>query len=387
MKVYYISPSTIPSRAANSIHVVNMCEGLSQLGYEVVLFAHTELLAPATRMQELENTYGIAGSEIELAFYSAKHTRGIECVIALYAFIRFISDLIKNTRPNYIISRNLYGAVFFGLLFRKNVIYETHSPEYGLRKKLQQLLLTSKKIRTVVISDALKTIIADFHGISSTHISVFHDAARSGQLNLSLLERKRLCHQFLFGLGNLDNYQTVVGYFGHLYPGRGIEVIEGLAKLHPDVAFIIYGGNESDIEKYRCKNINSNLYFMGFIHPKKVANAMAMVDILLMPYQDSVSIGVKGSDTSKWMSPMKLFEYLSVGSPIISSDISVLREVLIDNENCLLVKPDDVRAWSHALQRIMLSDCLREKLGSNAYNLYKTKYTWKKRAKNMLTLL
>jgi glycosyltransferase involved in cell wall biosynthesis len=364
-----------------------MCEGLSQLGYEVVLFAHTNLCAAETRMQELENTYGIADSKIELAFYSAKHARGIECVIALYALIRFIRDLIKNIVPNYIISRNLYAAVFFGLLFRKNVIYETHSPEYGFRKKLQQLLLTSKKIRTVVISQALKTIIADFHGISSENISVFHDAARSGQLKLSMFERNRLCHQFLSDLVNLDNYQKVVGYFGHLYPGRGVEVIEELAKLHPDVAFVIYGGNESDIEKYRSKNISNNLYFMGFIHPKKVSSVMAMVDILLMPYQDCVSIGVKGSDTSKWMSPMKLFEYLSVGSPIISSDISVLREVLVDNENCLLVKPDDVSAWSHALQRIMLNGCLEEKLGSNAYNLYKTKYTWKNRAKNMLTLL
>ena len=40
MKVYYISSSTIPSRLANSIHVVNMSEGLTQLGHEVILFAN-----------------------------------------------------------------------------------------------------------------------------------------------------------------------------------------------------------------------------------------------------------------------------------------------------------------------------------------------------------
>lgn len=46
MKVYYISPSTIPSRAANSIHVINMSEGLTQLGHEVTLFANSEEKKP-----------------------------------------------------------------------------------------------------------------------------------------------------------------------------------------------------------------------------------------------------------------------------------------------------------------------------------------------------
>ena len=84
---------------------------------------------------------------------------------------------------------------------------------------------------------------------------------------------------------------------------------------------------------------------------------------------------------------MKLFEYLSVGVPIISSNISVLKEVLIDSENCLLVEPDDVNAWSDALQRIISNVELEEKLGFNAHSLYKDKYTWKHRAKDMLDLL
>ena len=44
MKSYYISPATIPSRSANSIHVVNMCEALTQLDHDVVLFVRSEEL-------------------------------------------------------------------------------------------------------------------------------------------------------------------------------------------------------------------------------------------------------------------------------------------------------------------------------------------------------
>ena len=387
MKVYYISPSTIPSRSANSIHVANMCEGVSQLGHEVILFAHSNLYNSVSCQQQLKDSYGIDNSKIKLKIFHSKQNRGIEFFIALYALIRFMLDLIKNTAPQYIISRNLYAAIFLGLLFRVNIIYETHSPEYSFRKKLQKWLLTSNKIKTVVISEALKKIIQDFHNISSESIYVFHDAARDGQLRLGLLQRKELSQQLLSNMFNLDDYQKVVGYFGHLYPGRGIEIIEELAKLNSTCAFVVYGGNEADIEEYKSRNMSKNLFFMGYIHPKKVHKAMVMMDVLLMPYQKSVSIGIKGVDTSNWMSPMKLFEYLSAGVPIISSNISVLKEVLIDGENCLLVEPDDVNSWSIALQNIISNAELEEKLGFNAYNLYKDKYTWKHRAKGMLTLI
>ena len=258
---------------------------------------------------------------------------------------------------------------------------------YQIAKKLQKWLLSLNRIKTVVISEALKKIIQDFHHITSENIYVFHDAARSGQLRMSLLQRKELRETFLSNIFNLEDYQKVVGYFGHLYSGRGIEIIEKLAELNSGCAFVVYGGNEAEIEAYKSRNTNKNLFFMGYVHSKKARRYMAMMDVLIMPYQKSVSIGVAGIDTSKWMSPLKLFEYLSVGVPIISSNISVLKEVLVDNENCLLVEPDDIYAWSYALRYIISNTELEERLGSNAYNLYKDTYTWEYRARGMLALL
>ena len=109
MKVYYISPSTIPSRSANSIHVANMCEGIGQLGHEVILFAHSNLCNSVSCQQQLKDSYGIDNSKIKLKIFHSKQNRGIEFFIALYALIRFMLDLIKNTAPQYIISRNLYA--------------------------------------------------------------------------------------------------------------------------------------------------------------------------------------------------------------------------------------------------------------------------------------
>ena len=55
-------------------------------------------------------------------------------------------------------------------------------------------------------------------------------------------------------------------------------------------------------------------------------------DILLMPYQQKVFLSKEIYDTSKWMSVMKMFEYLSCKVPLISSNLPVLREVLEDEK-------------------------------------------------------
>ena len=59
-----------------------------------------------------------------------------------------------------------------------------------------------------------------------------------------------------------------------------------------------------------------------------------------MPYQTKVSINSDNfnDDISQFISPLKMFEYLATGIPIISSDLKVLREILKDQKNSLLVK-------------------------------------------------
>jgi glycosyltransferase involved in cell wall biosynthesis len=384
MKIYYISPSTIPARSANSIHVVNMCEGLTQLDHSVVLFVHSEV---SDSFGVIKQFYGVANERIQTVPYISKRARGTELGIAIIATLYYIKDLIKGDPPRNIISRNLYAAVFLGLIFRKKLVYESHSPERGIRKTLQRLLLLSNNIETVVISKALRKAISDLHVITNERIQVLHDAARSGQSRMNAYERHRVQLELLGAEIDLAKYENVVGYFGHLYPGRGIEIIEGLAQQNNNDVFVVYGGNENEISQYKKKNTSKNLLFMGYLSPTNVSKSMAMMDTLLMPYQKSVSVGLDGVDTAQWMSPIKMFEYMSVGVPIISSDLPVLKEVLVDGKNCLLAEPHNIECWSNALRRILDSPELKELLGTNAHDEYQREFTWKIRAKRILKLL
>jgi glycosyltransferase involved in cell wall biosynthesis len=111
---------------------------------------------------------------------------------------------------------------------------------------------------------------------------------------------------------------------------------------------------------------------------------MKSVDVLLMPYQESVFIGVPGHDTARWMSPMKMFEYMATGVPIISSDLPVLQEVLENEKNALLVSPSRSDEWISALDRLLSDKELARSLGTCAHEDYKSKHTWLIRAERLL---
>ena len=135
---------------------------------------------------------------------------------------------------------------------------------------------------------------------------------------------------------------------GHLYEGRGIEIISELSILNSSCDFVVVGGNDDDIERWKSKVNVKNLHFLGHLSHARALEVMQLADVLLLPYQKSVSIGVRGSNTSAWMSPFKMFEYMSSGVPIVASDLPVLRSIIAHGEfnSCTA---QDINGWNEAI--------------------------------------
>jgi glycosyltransferase involved in cell wall biosynthesis len=228
------------------------------------------------------------------------------------------------------------------------------------------------------------TCLEEHHSLRLRDPLVLHDAAPAGIARV-LPERRRqaLTELLKIPVDDLACWDAVCGYFGQVYAGRGIEIIEAMAAARPSCLFLVFGGGESDVATRRIK-APSNLRYMGHVPHSVSQNAQAAVDVLLMPYQQSVSIGIQGHDTARWMSPMKMFEYLAAGVPIISSDLPVLREVLRDGENCLLVCPSDIKSWLDALDAIVSKPKLSERIAANAHAQYQRKHTWLHRGEKIL---
>jgi len=378
MRFHYISPSLLPSRAANAVHVVQQCDALSRMGAEVTLYAKRTVPDEAVLVSLLTAQYEVDASSWRMMSYYSEYVRADTLRIAALA----LADIRWGQRPDAILSRNLYAAFSLAVLQRRPLIFETHQLELGVRKAMQRAIMTRPWVTTVAISQSLVHHLTRHHGVPPSHPLVLHDAAPKGMQPVSPeFRRKSLAGLVPEAVGT---WQATCAYFGHLYPGRGIEIIEAMAEARPGVLFLVFGGNDADVAQRRGVNTLSNLFFIGHLPHAVARQVMVVADILLMPYQDSVSIGVAGHDTARWMSPMKMFEYLAAGVPIISSSLPVLCEVLEDERNALLVHPSDPDAWVSALDRLVADPVLSLRLGDAGHADYLAHYTWDQRASALL---
>ena len=371
MKILYISNSTIPSKTANSIHVMKMCQAFADNDNDVILLAPHKKKKYEKKIMDVYNYYGVRKNFVIKKLWYPNFKGG-----ALFYTLAIFWYLVINNKFNLVYGRFLYGC-FIATLLRMEVIYESHAPIYEETKHgkgIFKLLIKSKYFKKlIVISKALKNIYIERNYLNREKIQVAHDGADE------VLD----FHSKINLLGYKNKLK--VGYVGHLYKGKGMEIISSIAnKLIDDIEFHIIGGLDEDINY--CKNQISykNVFFYGFVPHKEVARYINALDVCLLPNQKIVlAYGSQHAvmNLSEFTSPLKVFEYMSHKKAIISSNLAVLREVL-NEKNSVLVKCDDSSEWISAIEKLKHPD-RRDIIAKQAVIDFKS-YTRKKRANKVI---
>src|SRR5690606_120420 len=144
-----------------------------------------------------------------------------------------------------------------------------------------------------------------------------------------------------------------------------MELISRIVGLCPDARFTIVGGNCSEIESWKAETAGqANIHFAGHVPHGEVARYIAAFDVVLLPNQNTVSSSRGTGSIGAWTSPLKMFEYMAAGKPIVASDLPVLREVLHDGESALLCSPDDPKRWAATIATLHRDPELRQRLGA-----------------------
>lgn len=367
----YVSASDLASSEANVVHVICQCAALADLGkYDriIVVGANSKFQDKHRLIHYLSDQFGLCLSNIEFVCVENGRIRNFRIAVR-----GIFTALSNHNEPCVIISRNLYFS-FFSKFLSKPQIFEAHGFEYDWRYFLLRSIYKSVSVNIVCISSALENLFkANFGGRSN--IWVLADATNS----LKIFPEK---------IPNRSRLK--VGYFGSLYRGRGLEIMCAIVKRLPNIDFFIYGGNRDEISDDLDLNNLGNLFYSEKISHSQARIKMMDMDILLMPYQNSVGIGGKSnscSDSSQWMSPLKMFEYMASGAAIISSDLPVLREVLVHRHNGLLVPPESVSAWVDSINELSNDPNLRVALAKNAFEKIRRDSTWAIRAQRLSKIL
>lgn len=166
-----------------------------------------------------------------------------------------------------------------------------------------------------------------------------------------------------FEPNNLDRPRIV--HLGRLSGPRGLEVFRHFA-LRGDCNITVVSTDKNPIE---------NVTYKAPVPLGQVPEWYARSDLTLLPYQADIA-------TVATMSPIKMFEAMAAGRPIIASDLPTIREVLEHERTALLVKPDDLDAWDHACERLRVDHDLACTLARNA-QAEAVNYSWVARARGI----
>ena len=349
--LYYVAELNLPSKSAYSIHVLKMCEAFSKLGFKINLL-----------IINLKNKNQIFRS------YNVKNRFQINSIFNKPIKLNFISRIIfslkilfgKSNKNSIFISRSIIFALIASLV-KKNIILELHHEitgfskffyfflkNLGLINNLNYIFL-NKRLNKIYKIDFKKNIILD-------------DAVNIED----------------FKLTKSIKYKKACVYVGSFFEGKGIEQILRLSLLNKNINFHLYGDKQFLKTHQKLKNVK----IFNFINYNKIPETLSKYEIALMPYQKKVK-GRSSIWLEKYMSPLKMFDYLAARMIIVASNLEVYKHILKNNYNSVLVKVNDDKLWSQNIQKLFKPNSRKNRLMNNAYKTAE-KYTWEKRCKKII---
>ena len=376
MKIIYLANARIPTERAHGLQIMKMCQAFTRQGVEV------RLIVARRHNPQFRNVDPFAYYGIKERFTLVRLP--LLDLIALRLPLKGLRVLIQNSsfgiaaffyllfqKTDYIYSRDQFALLPLAL-FKKNLVLELHTfPNKGL-KIYKWLFNRLKKIVVISrgIAEELKKI-----GVSEDKILVAPDGVDLADFNID--DDKTKWRQKL----NLNQNKKIVVYAGHLYDWKGVYTLIDAAKYLPlDYLVVLVGGMKNDIDvlnKYIKDKEIFNAILVGHKSPAEVPGYLKAADCLVLPNSAKKTI------SREFTSPLKLFEYMASGRPIVASHLPSINEVLNEN-NSILVEPDDAVALSRGIARVLADQELSTSLVQVGLQLVQ-KYSWENRVKLIIS--
>lgn len=396
MRLIYISTVRLPTEKAHGYQIVKMCQAFSQQGSTVrLLHPYRRQLNPELNGVDPFAYYGVPEVfEIQtlrnldlnpLLAYGPESLAPIAFFLHSFLWSFYATVAARKQGADVYYTRSFEMAYWLVRLGMPTIL-ELHSiPKKG-RKWLLHRIVRKKSLRLIVaLTSFIKDRLTDMASPSS-RIKVLPDG-----VDLALFDHipeKLECRSQLA----LPKDRPIIGYIGRFQTmgmEKGItQLIEAMAHL-PSVngklpLLLCVGGPMSAVSNYLDKSDSLGiprrmLKFLDRVPNSEVPCVMKACDVCTIPWP-------RTEFSAYYTSPLKLFEYMAAGIPIVASDLPSMREILRHDENACLVDPGNPAALAEGI-RSLLSDRNRaEHLAQTARQDVKT-HTWEARAAEIIEFI
>lgn len=373
MNLKYITQARIPTERAHGTQMVKMCEAFADHGMNVSLITPRKKSAPGT--DDIFTHYGVKRNFSIHRLWSTDFLGGTYHLGRFFYWIDNITYLLSLFSSNIISKGDIVYSRDPILLFlfspkKYNLCLELHTvPDNGFfmsrfLKKIHKIIVLNSIIKSELVS----------RGLNSERIFVAADAVsiKDFQTDVSREEARTKLH--------LPREGFLVLYAGHFYGWKGVDFFAESSSLLPQFNFVCVGGIEPEYSDFKKRFGGiKNLTILPFQNRSLVSSFLTAADVLVLPNSGKSPI------SSKYTSPLKLFEYMAAKRPIVSSDLPSLREVLNEG-NAFFAKPDDSKSLADAITLALMEKDSAQKKSEQAF-FDVQKYTWEARAKSIANFI
>jgi len=367
----------IASRDGQSVHLEELMKALKTLGHDVIL------VGPAAFA---ETKFGGSNSAVDSIkkLIPAWLYEPLEIAYNLKAYLRLRAAVLQH-KPDIIYERfSLY--LFAGVWARKRfglpLILEVNSPLFEERAKNDGLRLhrigrwaQGTIWRNVDHAFPVTGVLAktvESYGVPSSRITVVPNGVDPARFQAAPKAAAQA--------GPDGKPVIVLGFTGFIRDWNAVHRLIDFAALHRDaydirVLVVGDGPARASLEEHAKKQgIPDRLTITGIVGRDEVTRHVTSFDIAVLP------------DVTPYSSPLKLFEYLQLGSAIVAPDMENIREILTEGHDALLFAKDP-GALEAALLKLCADPALRTRLGAAAKDTITRKsLTWVNSAERVIAV-
>ncbi len=387
MKITYFNYlyDLLGSSIGSTIKAIELMRSLVQLGHEVTI--HWRKKQPSVKNT---NVYVLDQGSIKK--FLAQYLHDPKQFLSNFTYIPGDIRILKQEKPDLLISRlDLYS--FSSLIAAKylNVptiieadtpmVYEarTFNGRYkgypGLAEFVERKNFELSDAAFCVSNDARKHFIKERKAPEDlTMISNGVDIEKfTPDLDVELKN----------SLGFTD--EIIVGFSGSFHYWHGVDnlaiVIQRTLRENPNIRFLLMGqgGPMQKMlqEALEVDEFKNKVIFTGLIDHDKVSPYLAIMDIVLAPYPELEFF---------YYSPVKVYEYMACGKPVIASRLGQICELIEDGENGFLTKPGSIDEIVNLILDLSNNKNKRLEIGKTARKYIEKNHTWEQKAKELEAL-
>ena len=373
MKIFYIANSRIPTEKAHGIQIMKMCEAFARAGHEI------SLLVPKRKSHISDEAFAYYGMQksfdivylwtVDLIHWSGWVPK-VFAYLQNWSFSWSVQKYLDKNQADLLFTRDELTAL--SLPKNSEIILEIHNISRILRVKIARL-------------NKLTKIITITRGLKDELVRLGYDAGR-----IEVLADGVDLNQFSTPSSSPPSHggEKKVVYTGNLFAWKGVYVLAEVAKLLPEHEFIFVGGSlfeQKNFENYITRQpfvdrqmVVKNIKLIGHVRHSDIPKYLADADVLVLPNSSKTDI------SKYYTSPLKMFEYMAAGKPLVASDLPSIREILSES-NSVLVKPDDPAALAEGIKKVLQDNELAKRISEQAKKDVQ-QYDWSIRAKKILEL-